>query len=143
MLLLAYGALLIYLGPVSLFSLIGLAVPFVLLPVISKVLSIQGAKSDVCSDKRVKLLTDVIGGIRALKAYAWENVFAAHVARIRSRQSYFLLKMNIFSVLAAVANIGFVGPMSGIMVLYAIHWHGYEGVPSDILFSYLFMFNFV
>lgn len=41
------------------------------------------AKAVLVTDKRVKVMNEVIAGIKAIKMYAWENAFQLLITRIR------------------------------------------------------------
>ena len=43
-------------------------------------------------DGRVKLLTDILNGIKVLKLYAWENAFMSKVNKIRECEIKFIKK---------------------------------------------------
>ncbi|KAK7065361.1 Canalicular multispecific organic anion transporter 1 [Halocaridina rubra] len=67
--------------------LAGLAVLILLTPingfVANKIKLLQTSQMKF-KDKRIKLLTEIINGIKVLKLYAWEDSFAKQVERIRS-----------------------------------------------------------
>lgn len=69
--------------------LAGLAVMIILIPVNSyianrvKVLQIRQMKN---KDERVKLMNEVLNGIKVLKLYAWEPSFEEQVLKIRAKE---------------------------------------------------------
>jgi ATP-binding cassette subfamily C (CFTR/MRP) protein 1 len=58
-----------------------IAIPFQFLLV--KVLLNQHAKGVKITDKRVRLTTEVLQGIRLIKAYGWEAFYAEAIAKFR------------------------------------------------------------
>lgn len=69
--------------------LAGLAVMIILIPINgfiankSKTLQIKQMKN---KDERVKLMNEVLSGMKVLKLYAWEPSFEAHVLKIRDKE---------------------------------------------------------
>ena len=61
-----------------------IALPFQYLLV--KVLLNQYAKGVSITDKRVRLTTEVLQGIRLIKAYGWEAFYAELIAKFRQRE---------------------------------------------------------
>ena len=84
-------------------SMAGLAVMVLMIPmnmlVASKMKKYQIAQMRF-KDKRVKLMDEVLNGIKVLKLYAWEPSFSYHILRIREEEIGSLKKaayMNAFS----------------------------------------------
>ena len=46
------------------------------------------------ADKRIKLVTDMIAGIRTIKSYAWEHAYAEKVDRERKQQLRIAYRSN-------------------------------------------------
>jgi ATP-binding cassette, subfamily C (CFTR/MRP), member 1 len=69
--------------------LAGLAVMIILIPVNGfianrvKTLQIRQMK---CKDERVKLMNEVLNGIKVLKLYAWEPSFEDQILKIREKE---------------------------------------------------------
>lgn len=70
-------------------SYVGLAVMIILIPVNGfiankiKTLQIRQMKN---KDERVKLMNEILGGIKVLKLYAWEPSFEDQVLQIREKE---------------------------------------------------------
>ena len=45
-------------------------------------------------DERVRVITEILGGIKVLKLYAWENSFVKKIDFLRGREVGFLKKMQ-------------------------------------------------
>ena len=48
-------------------------------------------------DNRVKLLTDILNGIKVLKLYAWEKAYAAKVTTIRDKEIALIRKAGFLT----------------------------------------------
>ncbi|CAL4102207.1 unnamed protein product, partial [Meganyctiphanes norvegica] len=79
--------------------LAGLVVCFLQIPintfVANKVKNLQG-KHMTLKDKRLKIITEVINGIKVLKMYAWEESFKQQVEDIRAQEIVVLKRLAIF-----------------------------------------------
>lgn len=70
-------------------ALTGLAVMIILIPVngaIVKRLSVVQFKQLSKKDERVKVINEVLNGIKVLKLYAWEPSFEAQISKIRNKE---------------------------------------------------------
>lgn len=70
-------------------TLAGLAILLLLFPIngvvakISKKLYLKNMKN---KDERVKMMNEILSGIRVLKLYAWEESFEEHVLKVRAKE---------------------------------------------------------
>ena len=84
-------------------ALIGLVLMLLSSPVnaklMSKVYTLYFAKMKI-ADERVKIVNELLGGIRIIKYYAWERPFARKITQIRDRETSVLLKFNYFVLVA-------------------------------------------
>ena len=74
------------LGQVGTSTFVGLGFMVVLVPIQAFVmisLHFVRKKLLVVQDRRVKMMNEILGGIRVLKYYAWELAFSAKVRAIR------------------------------------------------------------
>ncbi|XP_068209834.1 multidrug resistance-associated protein 1-like isoform X2 [Palaemon carinicauda] len=89
----AIGELWQILGPSA---LSGLAVLLIIIPANSvlanKIKALQVSQMK-CKDSRIKLITEILNGIKVLKLYAWEGSFAAHVDAIRNSEIKIMKKI--------------------------------------------------
>lgn len=104
------GLLLNYIGPAA---LIGLLATIVTIPLqgllISKQVKIRKATFSIM-DKRVKLMNEILQGIKAVKFYAWEKPFSDLVQKRRSEEVRKLyqsvwIKSSFISILMAIPVI--------------------------------------
>ncbi|XP_064396708.1 ATP-binding cassette sub-family C member 4-like [Halichondria panicea] len=70
---------------------------FVLLQVplqilISKVFSRYRFRSALMTDKRIRIMNEIISGMKVIKMYAWELAFKAAVSKLRRKESLIILK---------------------------------------------------
>jgi len=60
-------------------------------------------KQLAASDSRIKLTNEMLGGVRVVKAYGWENPFGDTVMQLRKEETYWtLLQSKYFAVLVVV-----------------------------------------
>lgn len=77
-------------------ALVGVAFLLLLSPVVTKGFStIKRLQRQVMKvvDTRVKLVSDVLAGIRVCKVYAWEDAFAAKIGDVRKREIGLIYKL--------------------------------------------------
>ena len=56
-------------------------------------------KDSSCNDERLKLVNDMVLGIRTLKSYGWENHYLQKISAERSRQNTWLYLQNFLRTL--------------------------------------------
>ena len=56
-------------------------------------------------DTRIKLINEVLNGIKVLKLYGWENSFNNIINKVREIELKILAKFNIVSTLMTLGNI--------------------------------------
>ncbi|XP_037617803.1 multidrug resistance-associated protein 4-like isoform X1 [Sebastes umbrosus] len=97
--------------------LAGVAVIAVMLPVqtwFGKLFGIFRSKTAVLTDVRIRIMNEVVSGIRIIKMYAWEKPFSALVAEVRRKEISQILKssslrgLNMASFFASSKIIVFV-----------------------------------
>ncbi|XP_028288471.1 multidrug resistance-associated protein 4-like isoform X2 [Parambassis ranga] len=97
--------------------LAGMAVIALMLPVqtlFGKLFGIFRSKTVVLTDSRIRIMNEVVSGIRIIKMYAWEKPFSALVTEIRRKEicqilkSSYLRGLNIASFFASNKIIVFV-----------------------------------
>lgn len=70
-----------------------------------KTLQIQQMKH---KDERVKLMNEILSGIKVLKLYAWETSFEEQIQKIREKEMKVIKHIAYFSTVTWV--ISFTGP---------------------------------
>ena len=94
------------------------------------------------NDQRVKLVSDMVGGIRTIKSYGWETHYQQKIEEARSRQSKFVWGVNFYSSMGLTIfnNFGFYAYL---MVVLATYWRGAElkaGQAMSLLSLLFFLF---
>ena len=87
-----------YLGPAS---LAGLATMILFIPLnafLSNKAKILQTKKLKFQDSRIKLISEILNGIKVLKLYGWELSFQKIVSKIREDELIILLKTSIYNV---------------------------------------------
>jgi ATP-binding cassette subfamily C (CFTR/MRP) protein 1 len=77
---------------------IGLAILMVLLPMNAIVwnwMEKAQVKQMREKDERVRVITEVLGGIKVIKLYAWENSFVKKIEALRATEIGFLKRMQV------------------------------------------------
>ncbi|XP_068447107.1 ATP-binding cassette sub-family C member 4-like [Clinocottus analis] len=97
--------------------LAGVAIIVLMLPVqtwFGKLFGIFRSKSAVLSDNRIRIMNEVVSGIRIIKMYAWEKPFSSLVNEVRRKEitqilkSSYLRGLNMASFFASSKIIVFV-----------------------------------
>ncbi|KAL4258198.1 ATP-binding cassette transporter C, partial [Pleurotus pulmonarius] len=130
------------LGNLGYSALVGLGVLILGLPIqiiLVQVLYRQRKKGVKFTDTRLRLTTEVLQGVRLLKAYGWEMFYAHRLEDLRKREIIALKK-------SAIARAGIIAMMALIPVLAAVlsfitySLSGHE-LNVAIVFSSLQLFN--
>ena len=74
-------------------------------------------KEAQCTDERLKLITDMVTGVRTIKCYGWENHYTEKITTIRNKQSRTLICMQILMSLGMSIYINL-----GLVVFFFITW---------------------
>ena len=94
------------------------------------------------NDQRIKLISDMVNGIRTIKSYGWENHYKQKIEEARSKQSKFIWRVNFLSSLGLTifSNFGFYAFLAIILCTY---WRGADmnaGEMMAILSILFFLF---
>ncbi|XP_063717802.1 ATP-binding cassette sub-family C member 4-like, partial [Symsagittifera roscoffensis] len=93
-------------------------------------------KSALVADERVKLMREIIDGIRVIKMYVWEESFATVIRKFRGAEVKELIKMHVLNGINYGINAGapqFVVMTAILITLYVQDDH----LVPDTLFAYL------
>ncbi|KAJ3009692.1 UNVERIFIED_CONTAM: hypothetical protein HDU68_002544 [Siphonaria sp. JEL0065] len=90
------------------------------------------------TDKRVKITTEILSGIRIIKFFAWEVPFLHRIAEIRNSEMALILKRSIFTTLGqTVASVTPIVAASLSFVVYST----YNTLDAATVFSALSWFS--
>lgn len=85
----------------------------------------------------MKLINDLVTGIRTIKSYAWENHYVVKIREIRMLQHWNLIRLQVIGMLgfAVFQNAGFIA----IILIFIPMWARGEHIDSESAFSMLAM----
>ena len=84
---------------------------------------------DSFSDLRLKYITDIINGIKTIKAYCWEKIFYEKVEQARENQLKYIFKSHVVTCISLMFIMSSGYLMS--IILFGYHW----GVGRQITYS--------
>jgi ATP-binding cassette subfamily C (CFTR/MRP) protein 1 len=94
---------------------------------------IYRVKANDASDRRLKLLQEVIAGIRVIKYHAWEPVFQKRIDELRREELGYIKRMKIYSALVSTLTVSFPSLLTSISLSAFVTM--YNVVNADILFA--------
>jgi ATP-binding cassette subfamily C (CFTR/MRP) protein 1 len=116
-------------------GLAGLLVILLFLPLqafiasaISKARRLMSAETD----KRVQLQTEVLSGIRVVKAYGWENTLSSKIKKIRQKETNHL--QNLLRLRAVNQVLTFLVPTVAMTVVF-LTYSMYRAVDETVVFT--------
>jgi ABC-type multidrug transport system fused ATPase/permease subunit len=105
--------------------------------------TIKGNKiaEGACNDQRMKLVNDMVAGIRTIKSYAWESHYLKKIMQARSKQLKYVFILNTIGSLGFTVFQNF-GLIAAILIFVPM-W--YQGIPitEELAFSLLAMLYFI
>ncbi|KAG6889349.1 hypothetical protein C0992_005577 [Termitomyces sp. T32_za158] len=125
-------------------ALVGLAVMVLGLPfqaILVMIIFKQREKGVKITDTRVRLTTEVLQGIRLLKAYAWEEFYAAQIGRYRAGEIATLRKTSVANSIL-IASITFVPVVATVLSFITYSLTGHE-LNIAIVFASLQLFTII
>ncbi|KAF5310093.1 hypothetical protein D9619_010353 [Psilocybe cf. subviscida] len=132
------------LGNLGYSALVGLGVLILGFPIqviLVRVMFTQRKKGVALTDKRVRLTTEVLQGIRLIKFYAWEEFYSYQVGQLRGREIKTIRKSAVArSMLIAVVT--FIPILASILSFITYALSGHE-LNVGIIFSSLQLFNII
>ncbi|KAJ3320136.1 Multidrug resistance-associated protein 1 [Blyttiomyces sp. JEL0837] len=134
----ATSVLIYNLGPSA---LIGLAVLVAFIPIqniIQKTMGKMRSQANIYADRRIKVTSEALSGIRVIKSYAWEQSFQDVISGLRVKELSF---QRIFLLLrSSISGMSLIVPaLAMIATFVSFHALGNELVPSQV-FSSLSLF---
>lgn len=135
----AVGLLLANLGYSALVGLGVILIGFPLQFTLVKVMYAQRKKGVKITDQRIRTTTEVLQGIRLIKAYAWELFYTQRIGELRTREIRTIRKMAMARS-ALIALVTFLPVLASILtfITYALSGHD---LNVAIIFSSLQYFN--
>lgn len=131
--------LLLNLGPSALagFGFLILATPAQ--TYVMKKMFIFRQKSMIWTDKRAKLLQELLGGMKVIKYFAWEIPFLKRISDFRAREMGYIRSLLIVRAAANAVAISMPG-IASVLAFVTYSLSGHELSP-DIIFASLTLFN--
>ncbi|CCE72990.1 Piso0_000598 [Millerozyma farinosa CBS 7064] len=132
--------LLVNIGVASLVSIALLFIfLFVLIFATSKMVTLRRSANKY-TDKRLKLIQEVINNLKMIKLYSWEIPYYEQIARVRKSEMFITLKVQTIlnTIMAISMSFGTVISTVAFLVLYGIKKN--DRSPANI-FSSLSLFN--
>ncbi|KAF8962130.1 multidrug resistance-associated ABC transporter [Flammula alnicola] len=132
------------LGNLGYSALVGLGVLVLGFPIqiiLVKIMFTQRKKGVKITDKRVRLTTEVLQGIRLVKFYAWEAFYAHQIGELRGREIRTIRKVAMARSLM-IAMVTFMPILASVLsfITYALSGHD---LNIAIIFSSLQLFNII
>ena len=89
----------------------------------------------------MKLVNDMVTGIRTIKSYAWENHYLSKIKAIRKAQGGKVYAFNIVGSLSysLFQNLGFIG----IIIIFLRKWYAGQHISPGASFAILGMVFFL
>ncbi|CAG9464562.1 unnamed protein product [Pedinophyceae sp. YPF-701] len=91
------------------------------------------------TDRRVKLVTEVITGIKQIKLYAWEGPYVDRIRALRAQELASLFKSNMTSLINTIISLS--APILVSIVTFAVYIMRGNELTADIAFPALALFN--
>lgn len=98
-------------------------------------------KEAILNDNRIKLINDLVTGIRTIKCYAWENHYIKKIKETRAAQHTLIYCFNMVSSLgySLFQNMGLVA----VLCVFLPSWAKGERISSASAFSLLAMIYYL
>ncbi|CAA7270432.1 unnamed protein product [Cyclocybe aegerita] len=135
------GLLLGNLGHSALVGLGVLLLGFPLQFILVKIMFQQRRKGVQITDKRVRLTTEVLQGVRLIKFYAWEAFYAQHIGELRTREIRTIRKVAVARS-TLISMVTFIPILASILSFITYALSGHE-LNIAIIFSSLQLFNVI
>ncbi|KAG6830985.1 hypothetical protein H0H92_013457 [Tricholoma furcatifolium] len=135
------GLLIANLGYSALVGLGALLLAFPIQLVLVKILFAQRKKAVVFTDKRIRLTTEVLQGIRLIKSFAWESFYISQTGLLRTGEIKAIKKSAIARSLM-ISSIMCIPVLAAILsfITYALSGHD---LNVSIIFTSLQLFNII
>ena len=120
----------------------GLIVMVLLIPINSVLAAINRkiqAKQMELKDKRIKIMTEILNGIKVIKLYAWESPHTAEILSIREQE---MRMLKYSAILSAISNFLFqTAPLVVSLVSFATYVLAGNELTAEVAFVALSLFS--
>ncbi|KAL7750103.1 hypothetical protein RI367_004618 [Sorochytrium milnesiophthora] len=91
------------------------------------------------TDSRVKLMNEVLQGVKIIKFFAWEEAFLSNIDSLRGQELVYVRKLAMWR--AAINGISIVIPSFAAIIVYVTYSAEGHQLLAPIVFSSLALFN--
>lgn len=98
-------------------------------------------KAMVWTDKRAKLIQELLGGMRVIKFFSWEQPYLAKLAFIRKSEMTAIRKL--LSLRAGNTAVALSMPMLGTVITFLVYAGTGHSQNPAIIFTSLTLFNLI
>ncbi|KAJ3291731.1 hypothetical protein HDU79_002076 [Rhizoclosmatium sp. JEL0117] len=124
-------------------GLAGVAFLLLCLPVqgymIRRLMRLRGMVAPI-TDKRIKLSSEILMGIRIIKYFGWEDQFIKNVSDIRDEEELVLVKHAAF-IRSIISCLGFAIPALAASITFLVYGAFNDNLAPVTIFSTLALFN--
>ncbi|KAJ3358588.1 hypothetical protein GGF32_010109 [Allomyces javanicus] len=127
------------LGPSALagFALMAIFTP--IQGIVLKRLSVYRKDGQVLTDQRVKLINEMLQGVRILKLFGWEEKFVDSIMDVREKELHFVGRLASWR--AAINGVAQVIPALAAILVFAVYYATGNELTPSVVFSSLALFN--
>ncbi|KAI9221891.1 hypothetical protein BC828DRAFT_356519, partial [Blastocladiella britannica] len=111
-------------------ALLGIAFLILFVPVQSRAMALVGQlrrKSQSITDKRIKLINELLQGIKVVKLLAWEIPFLSTIRDQRERELYYVIRVAVLK--AAIIGVAIAAPATAAIIVFSV----YAALPDHTL----------
>jgi ABC-type bacteriocin/lantibiotic exporter with double-glycine peptidase domain len=93
------------------------------------------------NDQRMKLVNDLVAGIRTIKSYAWEGYYLKKIVEARAKQLKYVFRLNIIGTMGFTVfqNFGLIAAV----LIFVPMWYQGKLITEELAFSLLAMLYFL
>ncbi|EAR93277.2 ABC transporter C family protein (macronuclear) [Tetrahymena thermophila SB210] len=130
------------LGPLGMLSILFLILTFPIQRWIGKMASRHTSKRIQKSDERIKLINEILEGIRIVKIYGWEEAIKMIIEKIRSEEIRELIRACVLQYIDKSISISSV-LLSAALTFMIIYYQGSYELNSAKIFSTIEMLSYL
>eukprot|EP00756_Hemistasia_phaeocysticola_P028921 Hpha_TRINITY_DN16199_c4_g4::TRINITY_DN16199_c4_g4_i1::g.7307::m.7307/K05673/ABCC4; ATP-binding cassette, subfamily C (CFTR/MRP), member 4 len=106
-------------------------------PYLAKIRKITAGRTD----KRVRVLQQVLSAVLTVKAFAWELPFAGRIAELRKDEANSIFRSQC--VKAANLSLSFAGPVMTSLVTFAVYWAQGNELKPEVIYPTVGLFQVI